>query len=105
MSSAEPLLRLQEVLNQSHMRAIVSVPGLLHSLGISLPQHLFSLFLSNNFFFKSSSGFPVVISQFILFLSTASFHKSSFLLGASHFLLGLSQKQALAQGLKSKVLI
>lgn len=64
-SSAEPFLRLQEVLKQSHVTAIISVPGLLHSLGTSLHQHLFRLFLSNNFFLKSSSRFPVVISQFI----------------------------------------
>lgn len=105
-SSAEPFLRRQDVLNKSHMTAITSVPGLLHSLGTSLhQQHLFSRFLSNNFFLKRSSGFPAVISQFILFLFTEpASTKGFFLLGASHFLVGLSQKQVLAQGLKSEVL-
>lgn len=86
-SWAEPFLRLQDVWNQSHVTAIVSVPGLLRSLGTSLQQqHLFSRFLSNNFFLKCSSGFPVVISQFILFLFTASFYKRFFSAGSFSFL-------------------
>lgn len=86
-SSAEPFLRRQDVLNQSHMTAITSVPGLLHSLGTSLhQQHLFSRFLSNNFFLKRSSGFPALISQYILFLFTASFYKRFFSVGRFSFL-------------------